>query len=105
MEANNDDVNILINDSINIVSHSNFCNFDTFNPEVTDSLRPQGELMKDMKEWERVVLMSLNSINQKERDDRKTLYVKFKLCKRDVYGLALVDTGNLVRGTLVSSEF
>jgi len=31
--------------------------------------------------------------------------VKFKLFKRDIYGLALVDTGNLVKGTLVSSEF
>ena len=61
--------------------------------------------MKDMKEWERVVLMSLNSINRREKDDRKTSYVKYKLCKRDVYSLALVDTGNLVRGTLVSSEF
>ena len=39
-----------------------------------------------------------------ERDDRKTSYVKFKLFKRDIYGLALVDTGNLVKGTLVSSE-
>ena len=40
-----------------------------------------------------------------ERDDRKTSHVKFKLFKRDIYGLALVDTGNLVKGTLVSSEF
>ena len=40
-----------------------------------------------------------------ERDDRKTLYVKFKLFKRDIYDLALVNTGNLVKGTLVSSEF
>ena len=40
-----------------------------------------------------------------KRDDRKTSYVKFKLFKRDIYGLALVDTGNLVKGTLVSSEF
>ena len=40
-----------------------------------------------------------------QRDDRKTSYVKFKLFKRDIYGLALVDTGNLVKGTLVSSEF
>ena len=31
--------------------------------------------------------------------------MKFKLFKRDVFGLALVDTGNLVKGTLVSSEF
>ena len=27
------------------------------------------------------------------------------LFKRDIYGLAPVDTGNLVKGTLVSSEF
>ena len=31
--------------------------------------------------------------------------MKFKLFKRDIYGLALVDTGNLVKGTLMSSEF
>ena len=31
--------------------------------------------------------------------------MKFKLFKWDIYGLALVDTGNLVKGTLVSSEF
>ena len=31
--------------------------------------------------------------------------MKFKLFKRNIYGLALVDTGNLVKGTLVSSEF
>ena len=104
-EVNNDDVNNLVNNSINIVNRSNVHNLDKFNPEVKDSLRPQGELMKDMKEWERVVLMSLNSINRREKDDRKTSYVKYKLCKRDIYGLALVDTGNLVRGTLVSSEF
>ena len=80
-------------------------NLDKFNPEVTDSLRPQGELTRDMKEWERIVLMSLNNINRREKDDCKTSYVKYKLCKRDIYGLSLVDTGNLVRGTLVSSEF
>ena len=76
-EVNNDDVNILVNNSIDIVNRSNVHNLDKFNPEVTDSLRPQGELMKDMKEWERVVLMSLNSINRRERDDRKTSYVKY----------------------------
>ena len=101
----NDDVNILINVSINIVNHSNVSNSEKFNSEVIDSLRPQGELTKDMKDWERVVLMSLNNMNRKEKDDRKTSYVKYKLCKRDIYGLALVDTRNLVRGTLVSSEF
>ena len=91
METNNDDVNVLINNSINIVNHSNvrnsiklnpevkICNSDKFNPEVIDSLRPQGELTKDMKDWERVVLMSLSNMNRKERDYRKTSYVKYKL--------------------------
>ena len=32
-------------------------------------------------------------------------YAKFKLYKREIYGLALVDTGNLVRAKLVSKEF
>ena len=58
-----------------------------------------------MREWERNILVHLNNVNLIERDNRKTLYVKFKLFKLDIYGLALVDTGNLVKGTLVSSEF
>ena len=74
-EVNNDDVNNLINNSINIVNRSNVHNLDKFNLEVKDSLRPQGELTRDMKDWERVVLMSLNNINRREKDDRKTSYV------------------------------
>ena len=58
-----------------------------------------------MKDWERVVLMSLNSMNKLEKDDHKTTYVKYKLFKPNIYDLVLVDTGNLVKGTLVSSEF
>ena len=76
-----------------------------FNPEVRDSLRPNESKDIELREWEKNILMHLNNINLVERDDRKTLYVKFKLFKRDIYGLALVDTGNLVKGTLVSSEF
>ena len=104
MEVNND-VNVLIKDLINIANHSNVCNSVKFNPDVKDSLRLQGKLTKDMKDWEKVVLMSLNNMNRKERDDRKTSYVKYKLFKRDIYSLALVDNENLVRGTLMSSEF
>ena len=61
----NDDVNILINVSINIVNHSNVRNSEKFNSEVIDSLRPQGELTKDMKDWERVVLFRHNMTNHK----------------------------------------
>jgi len=49
--------------------------------------------------------MHLNNVNLVKKDNSKTSYVKFKLFKRNIYGLALVDTGNLVKGTLVSSEF
>ena len=76
-----------------------------FNPEVRGSLRPNGHKDFKLKEWEKNILTHLNSVNLVERDDRKTSYVKFKLFKRDIYGLALVDTGNLVKDTLVSSEF
>ena len=68
-----------------------------FNPEVRGSLRPNGHKDLELREWEKNILVHLNS--------DKTLYVKFKLFKRDIYCLALVDTGNLVKGTLVSSEF
>ena len=76
-----------------------------FNPEVRGSLRPNGHKDPKLREWEKNILMHLNKVNLVERDNRKTSYVKFKLFKQDIYGLALVDTGNLVKGTLVSSEF
>ena len=87
-----------IKDKVREVSNS-------FNPEVRDSLRPNSHKDPELREWEKNILVHLNNVNLVERDDRKTSYVKFKLFKRDIYGLALVDTGNLVKGTLVSSEF
>ena len=69
------------------------------------SLRPNASKDIILREWEENILMHLNNVNLVEKDDFKTSYVKFKLYKRDIYGLALVDTGNLVKGTLVSSEF
>ena len=44
-------------------------------------------------------------MNQIEKANLKTSYVKYKLFKCDVYGLALVDTENLVKGILISKEF
>ena len=76
-----------------------------FNPEVRGSLRPNSHKDLELREWEKNILVHLNNVNLMERDDRKTSYVKFKSFKRDIYGLALVDTGNLVKDTLVSSEF
>ena len=77
----------------------------SFNPEVSGSLRPNVHKNPELQEWEKNILVHLNNVNLVERDDWKTLYVKFMLFKRDIYRLALVDTGNLVKGTLVSSEF
>ena len=101
----NDNVNVIYYISINNSIHSNIRNFVKFNPEVKNSIRPKGKWGTDMKDKEKVILMNLNNMNQIERDDRKTSSKKFKLLKDDIYGLALVDTGNLVKGTLVSSEF
>ena len=50
-----------------------------YNPEVTDSLRPNGSKDIELREWEKNILMHLNNVNLVERDDRKTSYVKFKL--------------------------
>ena len=49
--------------------------------------------------------MNLNSMVKLEIDDYTIFNVKYKLFKHDIYGLALADTGNLVKGTLVSKEF
>ena len=70
-----------------------------FNPEVRGSLRPNGHIDLELREWEKNILVHLNNVNLVERDDLKTSYVKFKLLKRTYNGLALVDTGNLVKGT------
>ena len=76
-----------------------------FNLEVRGSLRPKRHKELELREWERNILMHLNNVNLVEKGDHKTSYLKFKLFKQDIYGLALVDTGNLVKGTLVSSKF
>ena len=72
----------------------------SFNPEVSGSLRPNGHKNLELREGEKNILVHLNNVNLAERDDQKTSYIKFNLFKRDIYGLALVDTGNLVKGNL-----
>jgi len=67
-----------------------------FNSEVRDSLRPKGSKAIELREWEKNILLHLNNVNLVERDNRKTSYVKFKLFKRNIFGLALVDTGRVV---------
>ena len=97
----------LINNKLNDVCNSelinilNHCNVQKFDPEKEGSLKPQGKLEKSEISWEENLIMNLNNMHKSSRDDLKTSYVKYKLFKRDIYGLALVDTGNLVKGTLV----
>ena len=50
-------------------------------------------------------MANLNSMEKLKKDNHKTSYVKYKVHKLETYGLAFVDTGNLVTSTLVSKEF
>ena len=36
---------------------------------------------------------------------KKTLYTRFKVKQRNLFGLALIDTGNLVHSAILSGEF
>ena len=99
------DVNYVKNNYTDLRNISNNLNVRPFNPELPGSLRPQGKFEEKVMNWEESLILSLNNINKIEKDDYKTSYVKYKLIKPDIYGLALVDTGNLVKGTLVSSKF
>ena len=48
---------------------------------MLDSLRPNRSKEIEHRKWEKNILMHLNNVNLVERDDSKTLYVKFKLFK------------------------
>ena len=47
----------------------------SFNPEVRGSLRPNGHQVPEIREWEKNILVHLNSFNLVERDTVKTSYV------------------------------
>ena len=44
-------------------------------------------------------------VNNLKVDQKKTLYARFKVKQRNIFGLALIDTGNLVHTSIVSGEF
>ena len=44
-------------------------------------------------------------VNNLNVDQKKTLYARFKVKQRNIFGLALIDTGNLVHPSIVSGEF
>ena len=44
----------------------------------------------------------MNNLNIQRK---KTSFARFKVKQRNLFGLALIDTGNLVHSTIVSGEF
>ena len=40
-----------------------------------------------------------------KEDQKKPAYARFKVKQRNIFGLALIDTGNLVHSSIVSAEF
>ena len=44
-------------------------------------------------------------VNQLNVDRKKASYARFKVKQRNIFGLALIDTGNLVHPSIVSGEF
>ena len=93
--------NFVNKNNYDLINVSNHLHVWPFNPQLTDSLRPQGKLEKKVIRLEELE----NSMKKIEKEDPKTLFLKYKLFKSDISGLVLVDTGNLVKGALVSKEF
>ena len=44
-------------------------------------------------------------VNNLNVDQNKTSYARFKVKQRNIFGLALIDTGNLVHTSVVSGKF
>ena len=88
----------LVNSDINneLINSKNLTNF---RPSVID------ESKEEVNNWEEELMMNLISMKKLKEDDNKTLYAKFKKYKNKIYGLALVDTGNLVTSNGVFKEF
>ena len=69
------------------------------------------EVMKErnMKPREDLKLRNVSSLQQRvnnlKLDQKKTCYARFKVKQRNIFGLALIDTGNLVQTSIVSGEF
>ena len=44
-------------------------------------------------------------VNNLNVDQKKTSYARFKVKQRNIFGLVLINTGNLVHPSIVSGEF
>ena len=57
------------------------------------------------EELERELLLNMPRTHSVSQNKGLPAYARLKMFRREIYGLALVDTGNLVKATLVSKEF
>ena len=57
------------------------------------------------EELQRELLLNMPRTHSVSQKKGLPAYARFKIFRREIYGLALVDTGNLVKATLVSKEF
>ena len=55
-----------------LMNVSNLLNVGPFNSELTDTLMPQSKLEEEESSWEEKLIMNLNSMEELEKDDRKT---------------------------------
>ena len=44
-------------------------------------------------------------VNNLNLDQKKTSYARFKVKQRNIFGLVLIDTGNLVHPSIISGKF
>ena len=44
-------------------------------------------------------------VNQSNVDQKKAFYARFKVKQRNIFGLAIIDTRNLVHPSIVSGKF
>ena len=62
-----------------------------------------------MKPREDPLLRNVRSLQQRVNnlkvDQKKTSFARFKVKQRNIFGLTLIDTGNLVHTSIVSGEF
>jgi len=79
------------NSNYNSINKRFHLNIRKLNPEVIGSLKPQSEFGKEVKSWEEDLIMNLNNMNSSKEDNHRISYVKYKLFKRDINGLASVD--------------
>ena len=71
-------------DNDNLMNVSNPRNVRDFNPEIMGRLKPQNKLEEEMRSWEEELILNLNSMSKEGKDDRRTSYVKYLSCSKEI---------------------